>query len=189
MEDDKRSETGRQSTASILFPWRKVKGLNPRRLFQSRISGQRDIGSSFSFALSALKKRPSSVCPSCHAPSSVKLIEAITNDSGDTTYILGCDHCDYIENLEMKIEAVTKTIDDLRTGERRFLIAAVCAVGFGFAYYFFTGYILTLVGSVFIAAILLINAMTFRYRVWQLVHKRLYQNKAPMREWLKQEFS
>ena len=40
-----------------------------------------------------------------------------------------------------------------------------------------------------IAAMILTNAMVFRYRVWQIVHRRLYQEKAPLGEWLRHEFS
>ena len=189
MADDDPHKSGRFSAGSILFPWRKMKGLAPQNVIRSRIGGQRDVGSSFDFALSALKKRKSSACPSCGAPKSVSLMEAIHHDSGDATYILGCNHCDYVENVEMKIEAVTKTIDDLRVGERRFLMAAACAAGFGFLYFFLTGYQFTLIGAMLIAATLLMNAMVFRYRVWQYVHRRLYETKAPLGDWLRHEFS
>ena len=77
----------------------------------------------------------------------------------------------------------------LRIGERRFLIAAACAAGLGFLYYFMTGYLFTLIGAMLIAAMILTNAMVFRYRVWQIVHRRLYQEKAPLGEWLRHEFS
>lgn len=174
---------------SILFPWRKLKGLNPRSLIRSRINGQRDVGSSFAFAVSALKKRKGSTCPSCGAQKSVVLLEALPHESGDTTYVLGCNQCDYLENVEMKIAAVTKMIDNLRIGERRFLTAAACAAGFGFLYFFLTGYLFTLIGAMLIATMLLLNAMIFRYRVWQYVHKRLYEKKAPFADWLRHEFS
>ncbi|WP_299592504.1 hypothetical protein [uncultured Tateyamaria sp.] len=93
-----------------------------------------------------------------------------------------------MEEVEMVLAAVTKTIDELRIGERRFLIASAGAVGFGFLYYFVTGYLLTLIGAVLIATMLLFNALHLRYRVWQYVHKRLYENKAPVRDWLRHEF-
>ena len=52
-----------------------------------------------------------------------------------------------------------------------------------------TGYLFTLIGAMLIAAMILTNAMVFRYRVWQIVHRRLYQEKAPLGEWLRHEFS
>ena len=55
--------------------------------------------------------------------------------------------------------------------------------------YFMTGYLFTLVGAMLIAAMILTNAIVFRYRVWQIVHRRLYESKAPLGDWLRHEFS
>lgn len=176
--------------SSILFPWRKIGGLNPKRVVQSRLGSQKDIGSSLGFAISALKQRRlKSQCPSCGATSSISLQEAIQHDSGDTTYILQCRSCDHVQTIEMELEAITRTIDSLRIGERRFLIASAVAAGFSFLYYFATGYLFTLICLMLIAATLLINSLGLRYRVWQLVHKRLYEEKAPIGDWLKYELS
>lgn len=176
--------------SSILFPWRKVGGLKPNRMIQSRLGAQKDIGTSFGFAISALKQRRlKSQCPSCGATSSVSLQEAIQHDSGDTTYILQCNSCDHLQTIEMELEAITKTIDSLRIGERRFLIASAAAACFSFLYYFATGYLFTLICLMLIAVTLLMNSLGLRYRVWQLVHKRLYEKKAPIRDWLKYELS
>lgn len=185
--DEQRASRG--GLGGFFFPWRRVKGLDPRSLVRSRIGSQKDIGSSYGFALSALKMRKSSGCPKCGNDQGVSLLEAFTGDTGSTTYVLGCKSCDYVENVEMSLEAVSKTIDSLRVGERRFLIAAAFAATFGFVYYFVTGYLFTLIGSMLIAALILLNAMTFRYRVWQLVHNRVYQTKAPLGAWLRHEFS
>jgi len=188
-KDQDEHKASRGGLGGILLPWRRVKGLNPRSLFRSRIGGQKDIGSSYGFALSALKKRRSSNCPKCGNDQSVSLLEAITGETGSITYVLGCKDCDYVENVEMTLEGVSRTIDSLRIGERRFLLAAALAAAFGFVYYFVTGYLFTLIGAILIAALILLNALTFRYRVWQLVHKRLYESKAPMGDWLRHEFS
>lgn len=186
-QDEQKASRG--ALGGFFLPWRQVKGLNPRSVVRSRIGGQKDIGSSYGFALSAMKKRKSGTCPMCGSDHSVSLLEAIVGETGGTTYVLGCKNCDYVENVEMTLEAVSKTIDSLRVGERRFLIAALLAVAFGFAYYFLTGYLFTLIGAMLIAALILLNAMTFRYRVWQLVHNRVYQTKAPLGAWLRHEFS
>lgn len=170
----------------IFFPWRNIKQLDPR----SRVTGQRDVGSSFSFAVSAIKKgKQRTVCPQCGASGSMALVKAIHHDSGNSTYTLGCQNCEYTEEVEMQLAAIGKKIDELRIGERRFLIAAGCAAAFGFLYFFLTGYLFTLIGAMMIAAALLINSMMLRYRVWQLVHKRLYEKKAPLGDWLRYEFS
>ena len=188
-DDDRPRKSRRAAIAGVLFPWRKLKDLDPRRRIPKERMSWNDAGSSFSFALSALKKRRSSTCPACQTPRSVSLLEAVNHEGGDTTYVLGCNNCDYIENIEMKLEAVTATIDSLRIGERRFLIAAACAAGFGFLYYFMTGYLFTLIGAMLIAAMILTNAIIFRYRVWQIVHQRLYEAKAPLGDWLRHELS
>lgn len=189
-DEEKKKGPPRHGIGSILFPWRKVKGLNPRNFWRSRLSGQRDVGSSFAFAVSAIKKgRQRTTCPNCGAVGSISLQDAIHHDSGDTTYVLGCDHCEHVEEVEMMLEAVSRTIDELRIGERRFLIASGCAAAFGFLYYFLTGYLFTLFGAMLIAATLLVNALSLRYRVWQYVHRRLYEKKAPVRDWLRHEFS
>lgn len=190
-DDDLPRKSRRPSIARRwLLPWQKMKKLDPR---SHRGSGEglskRDVGSSFNFALSALRKQKSSTCPQCHTPGSVSLLEAIQHESGDLTYVLGCSQCNYVENVEMKLEAVTRTIDSLRIGERRFLVAAAGAAGFGFLYYFMTGYLFTLFGAMLIAAMILTNAIVFRYRVWQLVHRRLYEAKPPLSDWLRYEFS
>jgi len=117
------------------------------------------------------------------------LLEAIHHDSGDTTYVLGCEQCEHVEEVEMMLTAVSQTIDELRIGERRFLVASACAAAFGFLYFFLTGYLFTLFGAMLIAAMLLLNALSLRYRVWQYVHRRLYEKKAPLRDWLRHEFS
>lgn len=188
-KDRDEQKASRGALGAFFFPWRQVKGLDPRSVVRSRIGGQKDIGSSYGFALSALKKRKTSTCPQCGADHSVSLLEAIAGETGSTTYVLGCKSCDYVENVEMTLEGISKSIDDLRVGERRFLLAAALAAVFGFVYYFVTGYLFTLIGAILIATIMLLNALTFRYRVWQLVHKRLYESKAPMGDWLRHEFS
>lgn len=187
-DEDRPHKSRRAALTGALFPWRKFKNLDPRKRIPKQRLSWRDAGSSFSFALSALKRR-SSTCPECEAPRSLTLLEAVNSAGGDVTYVLGCQHCDYLENVEMKLEAVTKKIDDLRIGERRFLIGAACAAGFGFLYYFMTGYLFTLIGAMLIATMILTNAILFRYRVWQLVHQRLYEDKAPLADWLRHEFS
>jgi len=188
-EDQGKHQTSKSGLSGFFLPWRRVKALDPRNLVRSRIGGQRDIGSSYAFAISALKKRKSSSCPKCGNDQGVSLLEAIAGETGSTTYVLGCKSCDYVENVEMTLEGVSRTIDNLRVGERRFLLAAALAAVFGFVYYFMTGYLFTLIGAMLIAAIILLNALTFRYRVWQLVHRRLYETKAPMGDWLRHEFS
>ncbi|MCX8500936.1 MAG: hypothetical protein ORO03_04500 [Alphaproteobacteria bacterium] len=189
IKDRDEQRVSRGGRGGFFFPWRRVKGLDPRSVVRSRIGGQKDIGSSYGFALSALRKRRSSSCPKCGNEQSVSVLEAITGETGGTTYVLGCKNCDYVENVEITLEGVAKTIDSLRIGERRFLIAAALAAAFGFAYYFVTGYLFTLIGAILIAALILLNALTFRYRVWQLVHGRLYEAKPPMGDWLRHEFS
>lgn len=189
-EDDERPRKSRRAAvAGVLFPWRKLKSLDPRKRIKKHKLSWDEAGTSFSFAISALKKRRSSACPSCQTPNGVSLLETVNHESGNTTYVLGCGNCDYIENIEMKLEAVTGIIDNLRIGERRFLVAAACAAALGFLYYFVTGYLFTLIGAMLIAAMTLTNAIIFRYRVWQLVHQRLYEAKAPLSDWLRYEFS
>jgi hypothetical protein len=184
--DKDEAKSTRVGLGRILFPWRRIKTLDPR----ARIKGQRDVGSSFSFALSAIKKgKNRTTCPSCRATGSMALLNAIHHDSGDSTYHLGCQNCDHAEEIEMQLAAISKTIDNLRIGERRFLIASGCAAAFGFLYYFLTGYLFTLIGAMMIAATLLMNSLLLRYRVWQYVHKRLYEKRAPLMDWLRYEVS
>lgn len=146
------------------------------------------VGTSFSFALSALKKKQGG-CPKCGAQRSIRTLEAIEHETGDRTYVLGCSNCDHTESVQLRLAEVASQIDQLRIGEHRFLVASACAAAFGFVYYFTTGYLFTLIGALFISATLLTNALHFRYRVWQLVHAKVFSGEAPLKEWLRHEFS
>lgn len=180
----------RSAVRRFLLPFGKLRNIkrfgrhNPE--YRVRL---RDVGSSAGFVLSALKKRKGSACPLCHAPKGASLVEAVDQQAGGVVYFLGCERCDYVENIEFQLEEVAATIDSLRLGEKRFLLAAAGAVLFGFAYYFATGLIITLIAAMLIATMILTNALVFRYRVWQIVHRRLYEKNAPIRDWLRHEFS
>jgi hypothetical protein len=149
-----------------------------------------NAGTSFRFALGALKKHPP-ICPKCGEGHTV-VLEAIQHDSGAITYVLGCTTCDYTESIDYKLEEVADQIDQLRVGEKRFLLAAAAAAAFGFVYYFLTSYLFTLIGAMFIAATLLFNALVFRFRVWKIVNGRVgpdQDRRSMLLDWLRQEIS
>ena len=163
----------------------RIRSTLPRMPWQRRATG---IGSSISFAKSALR-RARAECPSCQT-GHLKVTKAIDHDgTDDEISILACNNCDHTQNIEFELDNVAERIADLRLGERRFLISALVAFGFGLIYMYATGNVFTVIGATMIATFLFANALVFRYRVWQLSHSKLFQTKAPWGEWLRYEFS
>lgn len=146
------------------------------------------IGSSISLARSALRRARAS-CPNCEA-GFLKVTDAIEHDDGSaTTPILACNSCGYTQNITIELDNVAEKIADLRTGERRFLMAALGAFAFGLLYLVIAGNLFTMIGATFIAVLLFANAIVFRYRVWQVSHGKLFLTKPPFGEWLRYELS
>lgn len=172
-EQPKKKKRGRIRRALPSMPW------------QRQNTG---IGSSISFARAALRRKRAS-CPSCET-GHLTVRDAIEQDDGSTsTPLLVCDNCGYTQNISFELDDVAGKIADLRLGERRFLMASLGAFAFGLIYLLVAGNLFTMIGATFISILLFVNALVFRYRVWQLTFHRLYETKPPIIEWLRYEMS
>lgn len=157
----------------------------PKMPWQRQYTG---IGSSISLARSALRRSRAS-CPSCDN-GFLKVTNAIEyDDDSTTTSLLVCNACGYTQNITVDLNNVAAKIADLRIGERRFLLAALGAFVIGILYLLVAGNLFTLIGATFIAVLFFTNALVFRYRVWQISHRKLFLKKPPFGEWLRYELS
>lgn len=52
-----------------------------------------------------------------------------------------------------------------------------------------TGNILTLMGGGVFGFVLTILALFYRYRHWQVVNKRLFETRVPLRDWFRDELT
>lgn len=144
------------------------------------------VGSSYNYAQTALRRRQAP-CPNCKS-GRLMVKDAIHHeDTTSSTPLLVCDSCEYSQNISLELENVAERIADLRVGERRFLIAALGSFALGLAYLLVAGNLFTMIGATLIAVLLFANALVFRYRVWQLSFKRLYETRPPFSDWLRYE--
>lgn len=172
-EEQKKSRFGRFKRTLPRMPWSRQ---------------HTDLGSSWSLARSALRRSRTS-CPSCNT-GFLKVADAIEHDDRTTsTPLLVCNSCDYTQNISVELGNVAERIADLRIGERRFLISALGAFALGVVYLLVSGNLFTMIGATLIAVLLFANALVFRYRVWQLTFKRLYETRPPFSDWLRYELS
>lgn len=161
-----------------------------RRILRPRMPWQRStgIGSSWNIATSALN-RTKALCPNCQN-GRLRVSDAYEHDEDDhATPLLVCTSCDFTQNISTELENAAAIISNLRIGERRFLIAALCAFAIGIIYLIVADALATMIGITMISILLFANAIVFRYRAWQVANDKLYQVKAPIGAWLRYEFS
>lgn len=105
-----------------------------------------------------------------------------------------CDACGAsfpLEVLRQTIVADDETIARVAAGSRReALIAFVAADGIAVGsaiWAIVAGGLPTLIGGTALALLLLAFAATARYRAWQVEHRRLFETRPPIGEWLRAE--
>lgn len=142
--------------------------------------------SSFRWAKSAfLHSGPR--CPNCGAKVEIKEITN-TSDTSQVDRVLICTSCDFYENVATLMEHAVGGIERLRVGERKLFITGLMLFLGASILSFFNKDILTFFGGAVFALVLMQRALLFRYRAWQVTNSKLYSEKPPVREWLKDEF-
>jgi hypothetical protein len=101
---------------------------------------------------------------------------------------LVCPQCSYTVPVAAMSEQIRHDAEHLRRAERQFTL-----FGFGILAVFgsitlMTGNLLTVLGALLFSLTLFLKALFYRYRHWQATNGQMFQDHAPVGEWLREEF-
>lgn len=186
MARKKKDDTKVEMPASEPSPLRHLKPrLVPIRLspFKQQF---KNVANSAGF-LSSLKKSIDSGGHRCPVCSGLMTFVAGA-DRDDGISVLACTQCPHVDHLIIEpAEAMERAkrfsglaMQFLYVGMGLAVIASMIAV--------FNKSFFTLTGGVLLGGILWLQSAGFRYRAWQYENMRLYEKKAPIREWIYSEY-
>lgn len=99
-----------------------------------------------------------------------------------------CPKCGGLIHVADLISDAQGQLDYLKKQERQYIIyGLVMALIFGIISFLNKNH-LTFIGGMTLAFILVSLSLVYRYRYWQVVKRRLFEGKAPILDWLRDEF-
>lgn len=129
----------------------------------------------------------------CSRCSSRMQLETIipTNDNGVVTgepqRVLACTNCDNVEDVTEIMDASTKSMPTLKSAETQFYLFGALIFGVFGVISFFNGSLFTFLGGAVVAFLLIATALFYRYRYWQAKNGRMFEDRPPIKDWLRDE--
>ncbi len=134
------------------------------------------------------------VCPRDGTPMELQDVFP-TDESGEVpsgaepVRSLVCPECGYTVRISDMIDQLRADAQPLKRAENTHLmfgLAIIVLFGLIFA---LNGSILTIIGALIFSVMLFLKALFYRYRHWQLSTGRLFEDNAPVRSWLREEWN
>jgi len=157
-----------------------------RRIFMpgNPIALRPEVGTSTKWVISAIKRGNKS-CPACGEG---KLQIETVIEGPESERILVCDSCEASSPVDDQVQQVVGQINEIREAERKMMIfALIIIVGFGLLAYFNQN-LSTFLVALFLGLALMIRSIGYRYRAWQIVNMRLFEERPPVMDWLRDEW-
>ena len=177
-DDDKKPSRAGSIARSLLkpvAPWR-----SPMRTIGT--SGIVDDGTKI-FRNFTVSKR---LCPSCGTP--VTLAHSGDSNIEDDRQFV-CGNCGWTQPISEAIAEAKEGLDGYRIAERQLLVAGLGIFATFTVLAIWGGSFFTFFGGAVVAFSLLSFALFYRYRYWQAESGSLFQSKAPIWRWLRDEIS
>ena len=102
--------------------------------------------------------------------------------------LLVCPKCGTEQVIDELIDAAAEKVDELRRGERQLFFLGISLFVATSLLALINGDPLTFFGGAVFALILIQRAMIFRYRAWQALNRKLFEDRPPVRQWIADEF-
>jgi len=186
--EERRAREENRSTAGKIFrsaltptaPWR-----SPMRTIE---------GSGVLFGKNGLLrsgiKQARRTCSQCSSPMRLETVIP-TNDNGVVTgepqRVLACTKCENVEDVTAIMDASIQSMPALKSAETQFyLFGAIIFAVFG-VISFFNGSLFTFLGGAVVAFLLIATALFYRYRYWQAKNGRMFEDRPPIKDWLREE--
>ena len=147
--------------------------------------GVREQGRHFTEGLQATSR----TCPN---DGSVMTLTTLFQQDEDGTLTNGerafvCPTCEATIPVSLIVADIRQNLDLYQKAERDYFLFALAMIAVFGILWLTTGYLMTLIGGLLFAFLLLLIAMTYRYRYWQAVHNRMFEKTAPIRDWIKDD--
>lgn len=172
--------------------WRQVLPTAPWRGVKTQETGQ-----AFKWARSHIVEQRGSVCPDCGQASlhPVQMLEERPGNQASLVVLntssqvyLECKDCGYTEDVTaLMLEAANK-IDAFAKMERNYAYTAIAMFAFSLILALWIGNPYTLIGGSLLALMLVVHAFNASYRRWQIINSRMYEQKAPIGDFLRDLF-
>lgn len=159
--------------------------LRPIRLspFKQQFRNVRDSAGFFASLKSSLDAQGHR-CPECDSP----MVFVARGTDGRSDSALVCSSCDYSEALVIEPQAALEKAERMSRQALQFLYIGMAIAVIASLIALFNRSSLTLLGGVLLGIILWLQAAGFRYRQWQYENMRLFEPKAPIKDWLTAEY-
>lgn len=106
--------------------------------------------------------------------------------NGERAFV--CPQCEFTVPVTALIADIRQGLDMLKKAERDYFVFAIGMIVVFGVLSLTTGYLMTLIGGLIFALVLLVISMTYRYRHWQAVNMRLFEIRPPVMDWIKDDF-
>lgn len=161
------------------------------RLFRpwENITPQRDDGLRVSDELRALRvglSEKEQLCPV--DGKQLELITIIDEREGTSQRALACD-CGWQMPVDDVIQNVQKELIGVKNAERQFMTYGLLMVIVFGGISLLNGSLITFLGGAILGLALIIRSIFFRYRGWQMQNERMFEEKAPIMDWLRNEWN
>lgn len=100
---------------------------------------------------------------------------------------LTCTQCEFRAGIEAQITRIASNLDVLQRREAK---TFNYAIGFFVAIVTISAInhnILTFIGGCILTLVVMMQALAARYRVWQVMNRRLFERRAPFGDWIRAE--
>lgn len=136
------------------------------------------------------------LCPDCNIP--LKLHDVFQSDGtdetgmklidGPVTRALSCE-CGYILPIEPIIQDAKAELKNIKSAEKQFMGYGLLIIFLFVGISYLNGSMATLLGGLIFGLVCIIRGVIFRYKYWQISHNRLFEDNAPIADWLRHEWS
>ncbi|KPN62912.1 hypothetical protein SAMN04488527_1647 [Aliiroseovarius crassostreae] len=155
-----------------------------------RVSGLGDTTKSSATWAREAFSRSGSRCPIEGCGGTLTILDVIDGEEGDAQAVrsLVCQKCNTSQPIDHLIDRAAAQIDGLRSGERIFFISGMALFIVFTVMAFLNGSFLTLFGGAVFALLLIMRGFVFRYKAWQATNRKMFEDRPPVLEWLREEF-
>lgn len=155
---------------------------------RSPLTGVKEIRDGAAFIGSILRSGDrKAACRACDNG----LMSVVRDQSQGKAITLRCDSCNATVTFNLADAAsylgdngLLQKADELSLAATRVAYAAISILVASSILALVNGAFWTLIGGAIIAASLALQALTLRYRAWQLARRRLFEEQAPIGEWI-----
>jgi hypothetical protein len=131
-------------------------------------------------------------CPECGSRVTVGDIipqDVNGNATGEPYRAFMCNACGHHESVAEAIAEAKESVDDLKSSENKLFIAGISVFAIFAAIALFGRSLGPLIGGSAFSFSLISAALLYRYRHWQVIQARLFEEKPAILDWLKDEMA